>query len=432
MAVGRAFHVLAAACAVAGSALLGGAASADAQPPCPSCVADPAPPPYDSGDAWYPLTVPGQRSEISADSADSADPVAGTGSAAAGSAAGSTGLGVVLGSGSAGLGVVLGSGSAGLGVALGTGSAAVGSTAAGTGSAVLGTGSAALGTGSAVVGGTGSAALGTGSAVVGGTGSAAVGSAGIGSAGVGSAATGSAATGSAAVGSAAVGSASPLLLLLIPLPQATVPPTPALPPVTVPPVPAPAGPWISPIPIDAPMIPPAPAPDLAAPAPLREQPASPVVHPASSTDVLPAPRLLSVIGGLIALALAGVGSGVRARVLMRRIRPLHRVVVGRFPEVVAHEQAGFSTQLAASDQVAQIIDALYLQSGGGLVLAELAPPPTSVPERADRVARWARDPVGEFAVDARWIAPPEGISPRGWVQAIARAYRATASVAARN
>ncbi|MGY2007440.1 hypothetical protein ACW9HJ_10960 [Nocardia gipuzkoensis] len=123
---------------------------------------------------------------------------------------------------------------------------------------------------------------------------------------------------------------------------------------------------------------------------------------------------------------------VRARVLIRRIRPLHRVMVSRFPEVVAHEQAGFSTQLAASDQVAQIIDALYLQSGGGLVLAELAAPPASVPERADRVARWARDPAGEFAVDARWIAPPEGISPRGWVQAIARAYRATASVAARN
>ncbi|WP_280253054.1 hypothetical protein [Nocardia abscessus] len=328
MAVVRAFHVLAAACAVAGSALLGGAAFADARPPCPSCVADPAPPPYDSGDAWYPLTVPGQRSETSADPADSADPVAGTGSAAAGSAAaGSAGLGVVLGSGSAGLGVVLGSGSAGLalalgsgsaglGVALGTGSAAVGSAAAGTGSAVMGTGSAALGTGSAVVGT-------TGSAVVGGTGSAAVGSAGIGSAAVGSAATGSAATGSAAVGSAAVGSASPLLLLLIPLPQATVPPAPALPPVTVPPVPAPppvtvppvpapAAPWSSPIPIDAPLIPPfaASAPDLAARAPLREQPVSPAVRTVSGADLLPAPRLLPVIGGLIALALAGVGSGV--------------------------------------------------------------------------------------------------------------------------
>ncbi|WP_063022317.1 hypothetical protein [Nocardia niwae] len=123
---------------------------------------------------------------------------------------------------------------------------------------------------------------------------------------------------------------------------------------------------------------------------------------------------------------------VRARVLLHRIRALHGVMVGRFPEVVAHEQSGFSTQLRASDQVAQIIDALYLQSGGGLVLAEVAPPPASVADRADRVARWARDPAGEFVVDARWIAPPEGISSRGWVQAVARAYRTTASAPARN
>ncbi|WP_159842094.1 hypothetical protein [Nocardia sp. CY41] len=123
---------------------------------------------------------------------------------------------------------------------------------------------------------------------------------------------------------------------------------------------------------------------------------------------------------------------VRARVLLRRIRALHRTMVGRFPEVVAHEPGGFSTQLRASDQVAQIIDALYLQSGGGLVLAELAPPPASVADRADRVARWVRDPAGEFVVDARWIAPPEGISPRGWVQAVARAYRTIASAPARN
>jgi hypothetical protein len=33
-------------------------------------------------------------------------------------------------------------------------------------------------------------------------------------------------------------------------------------------------------------------------------------------------------------------------------------------------------------------------------------------ERADRVAEWARNPLGDIVVDARWIAPPEGISPR--------------------
>ncbi|WP_433661433.1 hypothetical protein ACQPW1_04020 [Nocardia sp. CA-128927] len=123
---------------------------------------------------------------------------------------------------------------------------------------------------------------------------------------------------------------------------------------------------------------------------------------------------------------------VRARLLLRQIRPLHRIMVGRFPEVVAHDQTGTSTQLKASDQVAQIMDALYLQSGGGVVLAAVAVPPRSVAERADTVAEWARNPLGDVAVDARWIAPPEGISPRGWVQAIARAYDATSLEHVRN
>ncbi|MCP2321357.1 hypothetical protein APR12_006748 [Nocardia amikacinitolerans] len=117
---------------------------------------------------------------------------------------------------------------------------------------------------------------------------------------------------------------------------------------------------------------------------------------------------------------------VRARVLLRRIRPLHRLMIGRFPEVVAHDQTGTSTQLRASDQVAQIMDALYLQSGGGIELVAAGAPPSAVAERADRVARWARNPLGDIVIDARWIAPPEGVSPRGWVQAIARAFESTA------
>ncbi|RDI66183.1 hypothetical protein [Nocardia pseudobrasiliensis] len=112
----------------------------------------------------------------------------------------------------------------------------------------------------------------------------------------------------------------------------------------------------------------------------------------------------------------------RARLLLRQIRLLHRVMTKRFPEVVAHDQTGSATQLKASDQVAQIMDALYLQSGGGVELAAAGSPPASVVERADRVARWARNPLGDVIVDARWIAPPEGLSPRGWVQAIARAF----------
>ncbi|WP_225727714.1 MULTISPECIES: hypothetical protein [unclassified Nocardia] len=123
---------------------------------------------------------------------------------------------------------------------------------------------------------------------------------------------------------------------------------------------------------------------------------------------------------------------LRARILLRQINVLHRLLVARFPEVVAHDQTGTSTQLKASDQVAQIMDALYLQSGGGVVLAEVGAPPASVTDRADRVAQWARNPLGDVMVDARWIAPPEGISPRGWVQAIARAYELTADTVVRN
>jgi hypothetical protein len=54
-------------------------------------------------------------------------------------------------------------------------------------------------------------------------------------------------------------------------------------------------------------------------------------------------------------------------------------------------------------------------------------PAVSVTDRAERVARWARNPLGDDIVDARWIAPPEGLSPRGWVQAIARAFERTAA-----
>ncbi|MEV0250294.1 hypothetical protein AB0H76_27100 [Nocardia sp. NPDC050712] len=119
---------------------------------------------------------------------------------------------------------------------------------------------------------------------------------------------------------------------------------------------------------------------------------------------------------------------MRARLLLRQIRELHGVMIGRFPEVLAHEQTGTSTQLKASDQVAQIMDALYLQSGGGVELMAAGKPPASIPERADLVAEWARNPLGDIVCDSRWIAPPQGISPRGWVQAIARSFDAYSGV----
>lgn len=115
----------------------------------------------------------------------------------------------------------------------------------------------------------------------------------------------------------------------------------------------------------------------------------------------------------------------RARVLLRQIRTLHTTMTKRFPEVKAHDQTGSTTQLKASDQVAQIMDALYLQTGGGVELVAAGSPPGSAEERAERVAEWARNPLGDAVVDARWIAPPDGLTPRGWVQAIARAFEAT-------
>lgn len=122
---------------------------------------------------------------------------------------------------------------------------------------------------------------------------------------------------------------------------------------------------------------------------------------------------------------------LRARLLLRRVRGLHTVMVKRFPEVV-QEETGTATQLKASDRVAQIMDALYLQSGGGVEIAVAGDPPDSVGRRAERVAQWARYPLGSAVVDARWIAPPEGVSPRGWVQAIAQAFDALPEQAAQS
>ncbi|MGW4367445.1 hypothetical protein ACWEKT_17550 [Nocardia takedensis] len=114
---------------------------------------------------------------------------------------------------------------------------------------------------------------------------------------------------------------------------------------------------------------------------------------------------------------------VRARLLMHRVGPLHRVLVERFPEVAAHGQPGTSTLLTASDRVAQIMDALYMQSGSGVESVAVGVPPVAVRERAALVAQWVRNPLGDIVIDARWVAPPDGVGTRGWVGAIARAFR---------
>ena len=113
---------------------------------------------------------------------------------------------------------------------------------------------------------------------------------------------------------------------------------------------------------------------------------------------------------------------IRSRLLLRRVTRLHADLVRRFPEVLAEDPKHTTTVLQASDRVAQIMDALYLQSGGGVATGELRTPPRSVVERAAGVARWARDPLTDLTVDARWIAPPDGMSARRWVAEIARAY----------
>lgn len=119
----------------------------------------------------------------------------------------------------------------------------------------------------------------------------------------------------------------------------------------------------------------------------------------------------------------------RARIVLRRIRGLHRLMVGRFPEVVAPEQNATSAQLKASDHVAQVMDGLYLLAGSGIVIPAAGEPPNSVPERAAVVAEWARNPLGDLFVDARWIAPPPSVSPRGWVLAIAGEFESAVAAA---
>jgi hypothetical protein len=114
---------------------------------------------------------------------------------------------------------------------------------------------------------------------------------------------------------------------------------------------------------------------------------------------------------------------IRARLLLRRTRALHRSLTDRFPEVVISD--GYprtTTVLRAADHVAHIMDALYLQSGGGIGSARPIPPPQSSTERAAVVAGWVHDPVRSPTLDAKWVTPPEGMSARRWVVAVARAY----------
>jgi hypothetical protein len=101
---------------------------------------------------------------------------------------------------------------------------------------------------------------------------------------------------------------------------------------------------------------------------------------------------------------------------------VHSVLVSRFPEVVEGDGKGSTTVLRASDAVAHVMDALYLQSGAGMLDTDEQELPDSAADRARILARWIDDPVGSDVLDTEWIAPPPGVSPRRWVLDLAGAY----------
>ncbi|MFC0448409.1 hypothetical protein [Rhodococcus jostii] len=117
-----------------------------------------------------------------------------------------------------------------------------------------------------------------------------------------------------------------------------------------------------------------------------------------------------------------VETWLRARQDLRRMSTLHSVLVSRFPEVVEGDGKGSTTVLRASDAVAHVMDALYLQSGAGMLDTDEQELPESAADRARILAHWIDDPVNSDVLDTEWIAPPQGVSPRRWVLDLADAY----------
>ncbi|BAH53950.1 hypothetical protein [Rhodococcus opacus] len=117
-----------------------------------------------------------------------------------------------------------------------------------------------------------------------------------------------------------------------------------------------------------------------------------------------------------------VETWLRARQDLRRMDTLHSVLVTRFPEVVEGDGKGSTTVLRASDAVADVMDALYLQAGAGMLDTDEQELPESTAERARILARWIDDPIASDVLDTEWIAPPPGMSPRRWVLELAGAY----------
>ena len=115
---------------------------------------------------------------------------------------------------------------------------------------------------------------------------------------------------------------------------------------------------------------------------------------------------------------------IRSVLVLFQIRELHALLVKRFPDVVADDSEHRTLILRASDHVAHVMDALYLQSAildelVGAELGERDQPPGDVEKRAQSVARWLVDPSSEPQLHVDWIAPPTGLSAKRWVVRIA-------------
>lgn len=145
------------------------------------------------------------------------------------------------------------------------------------------------------------------------------------------------------------------------------------------------------------------------------------------TGDLPEPGLMVVHNLLIALGSIWIllEAWLRSIVLLIRIRRLHAMLTERFPEVLAEDPGHKTTVLRASDHVAHIMDAIYVQSAhlSGLNTgSQPVVPPMNPRERARCVSIWLVDPAQQPAVDLEWIAPPGGMSARRWVVMLANEY----------
>lgn len=133
---------------------------------------------------------------------------------------------------------------------------------------------------------------------------------------------------------------------------------------------------------------------------------------------------VTATGLLIALGITWVliETWVRARWDLLRLRRMHNCLVTRFPEVVEADNAGSTSVLKASDTIAQIMDAMYIQSGAGLFDVGGREPPRSVVSHAAILAGWIVNPLDSDVLDTRWIAPPGAMSARRWVLLVAKEY----------